>query len=175
MKLKVVDDAIALCVNHLAHTGTKGAQIDLILANYLAVSIHAAFEQEIERMIENRANQVKDTILREFMMSCVGAVFRSTGISELTGLLGRFGDPYKELFKGEMAKQTRAATSWDSIVARRHGTAHVGPSQVFVHEVEAFYEYGHLVLDAFKIALDATTPVCAGPVAPPGGDAEFHI
>src|SRR3954469_2913215 len=99
MKLKVVDDAIALCVGHLALTGTKGAQIDLILANYLTVSIHAAFEQEIERMIAVRANQVADTVLREFMMSCVGAVFRSTGVSELAGLLARFGEPYKDLFQ----------------------------------------------------------------------------
>jgi len=158
VKLKVVDDLIDLCGNHLAQTGTKGTQIDLILANYLAVSIHAAFEQEIERMIGDRANQAADAVLREFMMSCVGAVFRSAGISELAGLLKRFGGEYKGLFQDEMKKRSRASTSWDSIVAHRHGTAHQSPTQIFVYEIAAFYEHGHLVLDAFKLALDATMP-----------------
>src|SRR6266481_7368207 len=124
MKLKPVDDTIVICQGHLGATGCRGTQIDIFLANYLAVQIHSAFQQEIERLLENRANHVGDPALREFMISCVNAIFRSTRISEIAGLLSRFGDKYKEMFKNEMQIQPRASTSWDSIVSHRHGIAH---------------------------------------------------
>lgn len=156
MKLKLVDETIAVVESHLVATNCRGSQIDLYLASYLAVHIHSAFEQEIERMVEDRANQVGDPVLRNFMMSCVDAVFRSTKISEMAGLLNRFGEQYKAQFQGEMKNQQRASTSWDSIVAHRHGTAHESGGKVFVHEIVAYYNHGHLVLDAFKTSLDST-------------------
>jgi hypothetical protein len=156
MKLPQVDATIAICEKHLAATNCKGSQIDLFLASYLAVYIHSAFEQEIERMIEARANHVGDPVLRQFMVSCTDAVFRSTKISEIAGLLNRFGDEYKALFHSEMTKEGRASSSWDSIVSHRHGIAHDSGTQIFVHEIVAYYDYGHLVLDAFSVALNAT-------------------
>ena len=156
MKLKLVDDTISVCESHLVATNTRGSQVDLYLASYLAVHIHSAFEQEIEKMVEDRANHVGDQVLRNFMMSCVDAVFRSTKISEMAGLLNRFGEKYKTHFQNEMKSQQRASTSWDSIVAHRHGTAHESGGTVFVHEIVDYYNHGHLVLDAFKTALDST-------------------
>jgi hypothetical protein len=43
-----------------------------------------------------------------------------------------------------------------SIVSHRHGIAHDSGTQIFVHEIVAYYDYGHLVLDAFSVALNAT-------------------
>lgn len=156
MKLKLVDETIAVVESHLVAANCRGSQVDLYLASYLAVHIHSAFEQEIERMVEDRANQVGDPVLRNFMMSCVDAVFRSTKISEMAGLLNRFGEQYKSQFQNEMKIQQRASTSWDSIVAHRHGTAHETGGAVFVHEIVDYYNHGHLVLDAFKTSLDST-------------------
>lgn len=156
MKLKLVDETIAVCESHLVATNSRGLQVDLYLASYLAVHIHSAFEQEIEKMVEDRANHVGDAVLRNFMMSCVDAVFRSTKISEMAGLLNRFGEKYKTQFQNDMKNQQRASTSWDSIVAHRHGTAHESGGKVFVHEIVEYYNHGHLVLDAFKTTLDST-------------------
>ena len=156
MKLPQVDNTIAICEKHLASANCKGSQIDLFLASYLAVNIHSAFEQEIERMIEARANHVGDPVLRQFMVSCTDAIFRSTKISEIGGLLNRFGTEYKTLFQAEMKKDTRASNSWDSFVSHRHGIAHDSGSQVFIHEIVEYYNHGHIVLDAFKIAIEAT-------------------
>jgi hypothetical protein len=156
MKLKLVDETIAVCETHLDNTKSRGLQVDLYLASYLAVHIHSAFEQEMKKMVEDRANQVGDDVLRTFMMSCVGIVFRSTKISEMAGLLNRFGEKYKTQFQDEMKNQTRASTSWDSIVAHRHGTAHESGGTVFVHEIVEYYNHGHLILDAFKTSLDST-------------------
>jgi hypothetical protein len=173
MKLPQVDNTISLCENHLATANCKGSQIDLFLASYLAVHIHSAFEQEIERMIESRASHVGDPVLRQFMVSCTDAIFRSTKISEIAGLLNRFGAEYKVLFHAEMTKDARASNSWDSIVSHRHGIAHDSGTQVFIHEIVEYYDHGHVVLDAFKTAIDATKaiqvagtpPVAAAPVA----------
>jgi hypothetical protein len=156
MKLKLVDETIAVCEAHLAATNSRGSQVDLYLASYLAVRIHSAFEQEIEKMVEDRANHVGDPVLRNFMMSCVDAVFRSTKISEMAGLLNRFGEKYKTEFQDQIKNQQRASASWDSIVSHRHGTAHESAGTVFVHEIVGYYNHGHLVLDAFKASLDST-------------------
>ena len=107
-------------------------------------------------MLEDRANHAGDQVLREFMVSCVGAVFRSTGISEMAGVLGRFGDKYKSNFQNAMKTHPQASTAWDSIVAHRHGTAHESGGGKFVYEIIDFYNRGHVVLNAFKTALDAT-------------------
>src|SRR5688572_30203342 len=120
MKLHVVDAAIDLCLDHLNQTGKEGSKIDLMLANYLAVLIHSEFEREIERMIEERASKVSDPVLRDLIISCVGAVFRSTKISEIAGLLNRFGVQFKNYFHAELIKFPRASPSWDSIVSHRH-------------------------------------------------------
>lgn len=156
MKLKPIDETIALCKAHLDSTKSRGTPIDLILASYLAVRIHSEFEQEVERLLADRAGKVGDPVLREFMMSCVDAVFRSSKISEIAGLLGRFGEKFKIMFQAEMKNNSRASHSWDSIVSHRHGTAHESGSKVFVHEVVEYYNYGHSVLDAFRTTLDAT-------------------
>ena len=156
MKLKLVDETIVLCESHLDSTKSRQSKIDLILASYLAVYIHSAFEQEIERLLKNRANHGGDQVLGEFMASCVGAVFRSTFTSEMAGVLGRFGDKFKAHFQSEMKSQPQASTAWDSIVTHRHGTAHESGGGKFVHEIVDFYNRGHVVLDAFKVALDAT-------------------
>jgi hypothetical protein len=119
------------------------------------VLICAAFEEEIEALMVERAARSGDTGLESFVRSAVGQIFRSLKTSEIAGLLGRFGVPYRERFRQELSNNERAETFFNNIVTNRHDTAHSAGSNVTFAELVRFYSEGHVVLDAVKAALDS--------------------
>jgi hypothetical protein len=149
MKISRIDRAIELCREHLDRTNSRGTEIEVYLTQYLLVLIYAAFEEEIERIVVERLCASSDPHIEAFAKSALDAVFRSMGISEIAGLLGRFSPEYKGRFQ-ERISGTRAGTFFMNIVTGRHQTSHSAGAAVTFREVEAFYEEGHTVLDAVK-------------------------
>ena len=114
--------------------------------------ICAAFEEEIESLIIERAARSGDPGLESFVRSAVGQIFRSLKTSEIAGLLGRFGKDCREHFRQELSNNERAETFFNNIVANRHDTAH-WTVHVSFSELVRFYTEGHIVLDAIIVAL----------------------
>jgi hypothetical protein len=119
----------------------------------MLVLICAAFEEEIEALIVERAARSGDAALESFVRSAVGQIFRSLKTSEISGLLGRFGVQYRERFRQELSNNQRAETFFNNIVTNRHDTAHSAGSNVSFAELVRFYTEGHVVLDAVQMAL----------------------
>jgi hypothetical protein len=77
MRLVRIDQAIEACQAHLENSGAIGTEIEAYLTRYLLVLICAAFEEEIESLIIERAARSGDPGLESFVRSAVGQIFRS--------------------------------------------------------------------------------------------------
>lgn len=163
MKIAKIDQALEACEEHIARTSTAGTEIEALLTRAVLVLACSAFEEEIERMIENRADNLHDPAMAAFFKSCVSAVFRSTKSSELAGLLNRFGADFKTRFQDRSRENEKAVTFYNNIVVNRHGVAHTQSINVTLAELRQFYEEGHVVLDFLKETLKETCPGCANP------------
>ena len=155
MRLTRVDHAIDVCRSHLEDSRSSGTEIEAFLTRYLLILICSAFEEKIEDLVHLRARKSDDGGLVAFVDSTVGQVFRSVKTSEIGGLLNRFGTEYKDRFRQELNDNQRAETYFNSIVSNRHDTAHSVDSNTPVSfgDLILFYEEGHVVLDAIKVAL----------------------
>jgi hypothetical protein len=153
MRLVRIDQTLEECDKHLRQTGAQGTEIENLLTRSLLVLICAEFEQQIEAAIQEKCSSIRDPSLKEFISSCVGAVFRSVKSSEISGLLNRFGGDYKEKFKERTDANPVGVTFYNNIVTNRHDVAHAGGGNVTFADLKRFYEEGHVVLDYFREAL----------------------
>lgn len=156
MKLQQVDEAISVCEAHLNSSKAARTQIESYLTQALLVLTCAAFEEQIETILEKRAITLKDANMARFFHSCVSAVFRSPKSSEIAGLLNRFGPRFKESFQKRAEADPVAVTYYNNIVTNRHGAAHANLINCSFPELKAFYEKGHQVLDYLEATVNET-------------------
>jgi len=159
MKLDRIDQTLESCQVHLSQTNTYGSDIENLLTQSLLVIMCAEFEQAIEKIVQEKCYVVPDPAIRDFIDSCVGAVFRSVGSSEISGLLKRFGPSFSEAFKNKTNSNPRAVTFYNNIIINRHNVAHSSGNNVTFSELKLFYEEGHVVLDYFREVLLASVPI----------------
>ena len=88
-------------------------------------------------------------MLAALVASAIGIVLRSLKTSELAGVLNRFSEAHKRAFQQRMADNPQSETSYNSIVVQRHNAAHTSSFTLTFDEFAAFFELGHIVLDAF--------------------------
>jgi len=153
MKLIRVDQTIDKCGEHLSNSSAYGTEIESLLTQSLLVIMCAEFEQQIEKIIQEKHAHISDKSIKDFIGSCVGAVFRSVKSGEISGLLNRFGSCYKEAFKKRTEENERAITYYNNIIVNRHGVAHSDGSKITFRDAVQFYEEGHIVLDFFREVL----------------------
>jgi len=153
MRLLRIDEAIQACEAHLCATSSTGTLIESLLTQSLLVIMCAEFETAIENIVSDKCNCVPEKEIRQFFASCVGAVFRSTKSSELSGLLNRFDPEIKRAFLALTDENQVAVTYFNNIVTNRHRAAHSSGSSITFRDAKEFYERGHVVLDMFRQAL----------------------
>ena len=153
MRLTRIDTALDSCGNHIRDTGSAGTEIEAFLTRYLLVLICAAFEEEVESLVIERASESGDGDVANFIRSAVDALFRSPKTSDIRGLLNRFGLDYGTRFRQALDNNLKAETYFNNIITNRHDTAHSTGSNVTFDELVEFYTEGHVVLDAVKSAL----------------------
>lgn len=159
MKLLRIDEALEKCEEHLSYSSAYGTEIESLLTYSLLVLMCSEFEQVIEKLVQDKCSTITDPGIKEFLGSCVGILFRSVKSSEISGLLNRFGNSYKEAFKLKTDNNARAVTLYNNIVTKRHGVAHSYGTNITFQEVKQFYEEGHIVLDFFQdVLLSKGTP-----------------
>lgn len=152
MKIRVIEDAIEVCKKHLDATHSKDTQVGSFLAQYLLVLIYSKYEDAILDLIRRRASKAGDGHVTQFVDASSRRVFRSLKITELSGLLGKFGEDYKALFT-KKTKNSRAKAAYDAILSSRQETAHGTGGQMTFEEVCNKYKQSTRVLDAFAHAL----------------------
>lgn len=155
MRILRIDQALEKCEAHLSLEEAVEAEVQSLLAQSLVILIYAEFEQKVRELIRERCRSVAatDDSVREFLDSCAESAFRGLKISEIAGLLRRFGESHKEAFNQRLEQNQRAKNMYDSIWINRHEIAHGEGSAVTVGDVKQYYEHGHCVLDYLRDAL----------------------
>jgi hypothetical protein len=156
MRIARIDEALERCHEHLSETSAYGTEIESLLTYSILVLMCAEFERAIEVVLQEKCLTVADPSISAFFKSCVYAVFRSVGSSELAGLLNRFGPIYKVSFTRSASDNPIPVTFYNNIVINRHRVAHSVGSNATFREAKQFYEEGHVVLDFFRKALLST-------------------
>lgn len=154
MKLIKIDNAITICDNHLKSTNSQQTEVESFLTRYLLVLICATFEEEIENILLKRSDSLSDIHVKSFFKHCIDKTFRSIKSSEIAGILGKFGDDYKEAFNNK-ANGTIEETFYNNIVVNRHSTAHSTGATITFSDLVQYYEKGHIILDYLDEALNS--------------------
>ena len=153
MRIPRIDEALDKCEAHLSLEKAVEPEVQSLLTQSLLILICAEFEKKVLELVEERCQSVPDESVRAFLKDCTKRVFRSLRISEIAGLLNRFGASHKEVFDQYLEQNQRAQNMYDSILNNRHNTAHGEGSDVTFGDVKQYYEHGHCVLDYFRDAL----------------------
>lgn len=153
MRLVKIDNAIAVCEQHLTETNSEQTEIESYLTRYLLVLMCASFEEEIEKILLKRSDKVNDNHIKSFFKHCIDKTFRSIKSSEISGILNKFGPDYKENFQIK-ANGTIEETFYNNIIINRHATAHSSGATITFRELVDYYEKGHVILDYLNEALE---------------------
>jgi len=153
MTFPEVEDAIAACRKHLDNSNSKGTQIEAYLTCYLLVLICRTFENEIRRLVVERAKLAKDEDIVTFMTNSI-STYRSLKVSDIKGkLMGRFGKGHWDRFDEFLRNETTVVTGYSNIVANRHQVAHGGPVNMTLDELVQSYRNSEKVLAQLRTML----------------------
>lgn len=155
MQFLKIDSAIGSCELHLTETNSFGTEIEKMLTSSVLILICCEFELAIKNMLHEKCRSVLDKDIKNFVETCIGLVFRSLTVKEMTGLLGKFDSSNKEVFSALCQQNERAVTFYGNIITNRNAAAHEGSSSSTFLELKNFYAEGHVILDFFRQALSS--------------------
>ena len=146
MRFGQIDSQMAECERHLDIVSARGTPIEYYLTQYLLVRIYAEFQTRITLLFERRCRS-SDAHLMNFARWGASESCKKFLIGDLKGLLGRFGDDYKNDFHGRVVN-TLAHTAWDNIYNNRIAVAHKAGCVMSLNDLKHHYEKSLEVLEA---------------------------
>ncbi len=161
MRLPEVDFAIEQCKDYLNRTNSLGTPIESYLTRYLLVLIYSEFERVVKEILSRRLSLANDPHTESFSRFAVDRLIRSIKISEIAGVLGRFGSDYKAEFDEKVVNDP-LGNNFDSIINNRHISAHGPGATVTFRDMETYYEESHVVLDQIQSILFPNSPEGTG-------------
>ena len=134
-----VDAAFKVSRKHLDDTKSGSTEIESFLTRYLIVLVCGAFENEIRKLVVDRAMVAKDDDLTTFVTKTISN-YRSLKASDLRGkLVGRFGQRHRDGFGKFMSEESEIVTRYNNIVRNRHSVAHGRTVNMTIDELEDSY------------------------------------
>ena len=154
MRFGQLDYEIRQCEQHLDATGTRNTLIENYLVRYLLVRICAEFETRIEILVQKRcAARTNDTYLLKFAYWGTEIATKRYRISDISKMLGKFGDDYRNAFIAAVMSDT-CHIAWDNICTNRHTIAHEdGAVNMSFTDLKRDYAASLLVIDEIVKAL----------------------
>ncbi len=144
--------AVEDCRRHLDATESLGTEIESYLTQYLLVVLCAEVQQELYRIVSERAALANDAALSSFVVASCQRVLRSVGKKEIATFVEMFGPDCKRRLNDII--EDSEVTAYNNAVSSRHDVAHKQGSQV------TFAEMRKAVAAAEKL-LSATTTAIA--------------
>lgn len=151
MRIPRVEKALADCEAVRSSARPSGPDVQDLLARSLLVLVYAEFERVIRGQLLERCAGIPDASVSKFVENCISSVFRSLGISALSGLLGRFDEESRKHFQSRVDQDT--TNRYDSLIRNRNAVAHAEGPAPTLDEVRDYYLHAHVVLDHFREAL----------------------
>lgn len=156
MRITRVDDTLEACQGHLDSLGNFNAEINALLACSSLVIAYAEFERMVMNILQEKCDFISDSATRRFTYSFLSTMNRRIYTSNLSDVLRRFGDTYKDKFNEklkESVEHERAVTAYNNIIVNRNDAAHSTGCNMTFEEVKTAYNEGHVVLDFFREVL----------------------
>lgn len=144
----VIEDCEAIVMN----SAVTGSPIESYLVQHALVVLCAEMQQEIYKIVRQRADQTNDQQLSNFISKAAGRVLRSVGKTELAGFVGLFGQNEKEKFN-QLLNET-AVTKYNNAVNNRHDVAHKSGVQVTFSELKEAVVAASGILQAIVASLE---------------------
>ena len=149
MNIKEIDQALEDIQEFSGNERIKN-----LLTQALLILICAQFEKEITNFLTQRCASVSDEAVKSYISDHIQrSAPRSLGLTDLSGLLGKFDPTYKEMFSRKIKENGQAATTYNSILTNRNSVAHGGEISATFEDVKKYYKESHVILDYFKQAL----------------------
>lgn len=152
MNVLAVREAHELCDSFLEACGARGSEIESFLTQYLLIAAYATFEGEINSIVRERSERVKDPEAANYLRVTVSNVIRGLKVGDLAGYVGRFSEQAKSDFSGAVTN-TVAHAAWDSLLNDRHASAHGEGAKLSIGDFREAFESGLVVLVEFAAAL----------------------
>lgn len=143
--------AIEDCEIHLDSTHTYGTAIETYLTQHILVLLCADVQQEIYKILDERAMLPGDEELRHFISASGEKVLRSVQKGDIAAFVGLFGSHVKEKFNALL--EDRDVTIYNIAVDNRHKVAHKQGAQVSFREVKEATDAAGKLLVAVRTAL----------------------
>lgn len=153
MHIPRIDQAIRQCQAYLS--ADTPVEVRDLLVRSLLVLIYAEFEQKIISLVEEKCALFSDKSVEKFVSKCIREILRSPRISELRGLLGRFGETHKERFASLLEEKEK--NMYTSLINNRNQAAHGDEVKTTFRDIREYYEHAHPVLDHFRESLFQST------------------
>jgi hypothetical protein len=152
MQFKVLESHFRNCQTHLDDTRTHNTAVESYLVQYLLTRICAEYESRIRTLIERRCSRIKDPYVKRFARRSAQEVTKKFRVSDIKGVLGRFGELYVQKFHDSVVDKP-PHTAWDNIYNNRQAVAHDAGAQMSFDELKKSYEDSLTVLDSIVGAL----------------------
>lgn len=153
MRIDRIDLALTRCEAHCGSREPIDYEVESLLTGSVLILIISEFETRFRDLILERCSSVSDESIRQYIEESIRNVLRSIGITELSGLLARFGPLHKAEFKRRLDENQKVKAMYESMLTNRNQVAHGGGSNATMQDVRRYYEEGHVVLDYFRDAL----------------------
>jgi hypothetical protein len=152
MRFSSLEFVIKRCEDHLEETNARSTEIESYFVQYLLIRICAEYEARIITLIHRRCSRTKDAHLRAFAQETAKRLCQRFDVTDIKGILGRFGADYKQGFH-DMVMAGTAHIAWDNIYTNRQAVAHKTGTQMSLGDLKRDYEQSLAVIDALASAL----------------------
>jgi len=143
--------AIEDCEIHMQSTGTYGTEIEAYLTQHILVLLCADVQQEIYKMLDERATLAGDEEIRRFVSASGEKILRSVNKGDIAAFMELFGAHVKEKFNALL--EDSDVTIYSIAVGNRHKVAHRQGAQVSFREVKRATDAASKLLVAVRTAL----------------------
>lgn len=147
--------AIEDCEQHLATTGATGTAIESYLTQHILVLLCADMQQEIYRIVEERAKMVSDGRIESYVSLSCRRILRSVRKDEIATFVGMFGSSAKDQLNALVADSE--VTIYNNAVSNRHDVAHKSGAQITFRELKSTATVAEKLLDAVEQAIQMAT------------------
>src|SRR5205085_1522766 len=123
MRFGQIDYEIRQCEQHLNTTRAWNTEVENYLVGYLLVRICAEYEARIAILVQRRCARINDIYLLNFAHWGAKVATKNFNISDISGMLGKFGADYQKAFSDAVSNQD-CHRAWDNIYTNRITVAH---------------------------------------------------
>lgn len=143
--------AIEDCETHLKLTGAYGSEIEAYLTQHLLVLLCADVQQEIYKILDERAMLSGDEEIRQFVSASGEKILRSVHKGDIATFVGLLGSHVKQKFNSLLDDSD--VTIYNIAVDNRHKVAHKDGVQVSFREIKQATDAAGRLLGAVKTAM----------------------